>query len=139
MKKIILLSAIAFATASFSNSVIAQTAQSAQSNVDKNGPKIEFKKVKHDYGTVKQGADGTCTFEFKNTGKKPLIISNAQASCGCTVPEWPKQPIAPHKTAVIKVKYDTNRTGPINKSVTITSNATNEPTKVLQIVGTVTQ
>ncbi|HRP89642.1 MAG TPA: DUF1573 domain-containing protein [Edaphocola sp.] len=140
MKKILFLSAIAIATASFSNTVFAQATQTtATAAVDKKGPKIEFKNIKHDYGTIKQGADGTCTFEFKNTGKKPLIISNAQASCGCTVPEWPKQPIAPHKKAVIKVKYDTHRTGPINKSITITSNATNSPTQVLQIVGTVTQ
>jgi hypothetical protein len=50
------------------------------------GPKIEFMKETHDYGTVKYGADGSCTFEFKNTGNEPLIISNAKGSCGCTVP-----------------------------------------------------
>jgi len=102
-----------------------------------NGPKIDFTKETHDYGTIKYGADGSCSFEFKNTGNAPLIISNAKGSCGCTVPEWPKEPIAPGAKASIKVKYDTKRPGAINKSVTITSNAVNEPTKVIRIKGNV--
>lgn len=101
------------------------------------GAKIEFVKETHDYGTIKYGADGTSTFEFKNTGNAPLIISNAKGSCGCTVPEWPKEPIAPGAKGVIKVKYDTKRPGPINKSVIITSNAVNEPSKTIRIKGNV--
>ncbi len=101
------------------------------------GAKIEFKKDTHDYGDLKNGADGTCTFEFKNTGNAPLIISNAKGSCGCTVPEWPKEPILPGKSASITVKYDTKNAGAINKTVTITSNATNEPNKTLRIKGNV--
>jgi hypothetical protein len=101
------------------------------------GAKIEFTKETHDYGTVKYGGDGACVFEFKNTGTEPLIISNAKGSCGCTVPEWPKEPIAPGAKGSIKVKYDTNRPGPISKSVTITSNAINEPSKVIRIKGNV--
>ena len=66
-----------------------------------------------------------------------MIISNAKGSCGCTVPEWPKEPIAPGAKGTIRVKYDTNRPGPINKSVTITSNALNEPNKVIRIKGEV--
>lgn len=102
-----------------------------------NGAKIVFSKEVHDYGTIKNGADGTCSFEFKNTGNAPLILSNAKGSCGCTVPTWPKEPIAPGAKSVIKVKYDTKRAGAINKSVTITSNAVNEPTKTIRIKGTV--
>jgi len=101
------------------------------------GAKIDFAKDVHDYGTVKNGGNGTCTFEFTNTGSEPLIISNAKGSCGCTVPEWPHDPIAPGEKAKITVKYNTKNAGPINKSVTITSNATNEPTKVLRIKGNV--
>lgn len=101
------------------------------------GAKIEFEKEIHDYGTVKYDGKGDCTFEFKNTGNQPLIISNAVGSCGCTVPEWPKAPIAPGAKGVITVKYDTKRPGAINKSITITSNAINEPNKVLRIKGTV--
>lgn len=102
-----------------------------------NGAKIEFMKEVHDYGTIENGANGQCTFEFKNTGNAPLIISNAKGSCGCTVPSWPREPIAPGQTATISVKYDTKRPGAINKSVTITSNATNAPTKVIRIKGSV--
>lgn len=111
----------------------------AQGAAVENGAKIEFTKEVHDYGTVKYGGNGTCTFEFKNTGNAPLIISRAQGSCGCTVPEWPKEPIAPGAKGTLTVKYDTKRPGPINKSVTITSNAINEPTKIVRIKGTVLQ
>ena len=75
-------------------------------------------------------------FKFKNTGKEPLIISNATGSCGCTVPDWPKEPIAPGATASIKVKYDTNRIGGIYKTVTVNSNA-KSGSIVLTIKGTV--
>jgi hypothetical protein len=101
------------------------------------GAKIEFSKETHDYGNIKYDGDPYCTFEFKNTGDEPLIISNAKGSCGCTVPEWPKEPIAPGAKGSIRVKYDTKRPGPINKSITIDSNAINEPMKVLKIVGEV--
>jgi hypothetical protein len=102
------------------------------------GAAIEFEKEVHDYGTMEQHGDGTCEFVFTNTGTAPLIISNAKGSCGCTVPSWPKDPIKPGASSSIKVKYDTKRIGPINKSVTITSNATEEPTKVIRIKGTIT-
>ena len=108
----------------------------AQSDVSK-GAQIEFETEVIDYGTIAQNADGVREFKFKNTGSEPLIISNAKGSCGCTVPEWPKQPILPGESAVMTVKYDTKRVGPINKSVTITSNAANEPTKVIRIKGKV--
>ncbi len=128
MKKLFLSLIVAFVAALALNKVNAQI---------ENGAKIEFTKETHDYGTIKYGSDGTCTFEFKNTGNAPLIISNAKGSCGCTVPEWPKEPIAPGAKGVIKVKYDTKRPGAINKSVTITSNAVNDPTKVIRIKGNV--
>ena len=71
------------------------------------GPTLEMDKTVHDYGEIKQNADGNCSFKFTNTGDAPLIISNAKGSCGCTVPVWPKEPIAPGETSEIKVKYDT--------------------------------
>ena len=98
---------------------------------------IKFEKEVHDYGTIKKGANGVCEFKFKNTGKEPLIISSARGSCGCTVPEWPKEPIKPGESASIKVSYDTQRVGPINKSVTITSNSKTEPNKVVRITGNI--
>jgi hypothetical protein len=103
---------------------VAVAMNSANAQVE-SGAKIDFIKETHDYGTIKYGADGSCTFEFKNIGNAPLIISNAKGSCGCTVPSWPKEPIAPGAKGSIKVQYDTKRPGPINKSVTITSNAVN--------------
>ena len=100
------------------------------------GAEMTFETEVIDYGTIPQNADGVRTFKFTNTGTAPLIISNAKGSCGCTVPTWPKKPIKPGETAEIKVKYATNRLGPINKSVTVTSNATT-PNKVLRIKGNV--
>jgi len=101
------------------------------------GPQLTLDKEIHDYGTIVQNADGLCHFTVTNTGNEPLIISNAKGSCGCTVPKWSDEPILPGGTTVIDVKYATNRIGPINKSVTITSNAVNSPTKVIRIKGNV--
>lgn len=99
--------------------------------------KIEFEKEVHDFGNMKQHGDASTEFKFTNTGTEPLIISNAKGSCGCTVPEWPREPIAPGQSNVIKVKYDSKRIGQINKSVTITSNAGNAATKVIRIKGNI--
>jgi hypothetical protein len=84
---------------------------------------IKMDKMVHDYGTIKKGDNGECVFKFTNSGKEPLVISNCVGSCGCTVPQWPKEPILPGKTGEIKVKYDTQRLGNIYKTVTINSNA----------------
>jgi hypothetical protein len=129
MKKIVGLVVAMFAILTLSMNAVAQQVGG--------GAKIDFKKETHDYGNIKYGANGECTFEFTNTGSAPLIISDAKGSCGCTVPSWPKEPIAPGAKGSIKVKYDTKRPGPITKSVTITSNATNEPNKVIRIKGNV--
>ena len=103
--------------------VFAATALNAQTTIEK-GPKISFSKEVHDYGNIKYDGDPNCSFEFTNTGDEPLIISNAKGSCGCTVPEWPKEPILPGKSAKITVHYNTQgRPGPIFKSVFIQSNA----------------
>jgi hypothetical protein len=98
-------------------------AQDAALNANPNAPEISFAKVLHDYGTVFQGGDGTCEFRFTNTGKEPLILSKPVSSCGCTVPTWPQEPILPGKSDIIKVTYNTNNIGPINKTVTVNSNA----------------
>ncbi|GAA4236589.1 DUF1573 domain-containing protein [Postechiella marina] len=98
--------------------------------------KIDFKADTIDYGTIEKGADGVRIFEFTNTGSAPLIITKASASCGCTVPSWPKTPILPGKSGEIKVKYDTNRVNPIRKTITVLSNA-DTPTVALKIKGLV--
>ncbi len=113
------------------------SAQTSTEQVENpNAPVITFDKFVHDYGTIIQNGDGGCEFLFINDGKEPLILSRPKSSCGCTVPTWPKQPILPGKSDVIKVTYTTNRVGPFNKSVTIYSNASNNPIK-LQIKGKV--
>lgn len=101
------------------------------------GPAIELDKDIHDYGVIQKGGDGACEFTVTNIGTEPLIISKCKGSCGCTVPKCDKNPVLPGETSSISVKYDTKRVGPINKSVTITSNAVNEPTKVVRIKGKV--
>lgn len=118
-------------------SVAGASAQVPPAEVNQSKAEITFEKDVHDYGQVKQGGNGECEFKFTNTGSEPLIISMARGSCGCTVPDWPKQPIKPGETGKIKVKYDTNRPGPINKSVTISSNAKTSPTTILRITGNV--
>lgn len=99
-------------------------------------PEITFESLVHDYGNIMQGDNGTCEFVFKNTGKADLLLTNCRSSCGCTVPEWPKDPIPPGKKATIKVKYNTQRVGAINKSITVESNAVNNRV-VLNIKGNV--
>ena len=101
-----------------------------------NAAQISFTQETIDYGNIKKDANGEREFVFKNTGKEPLIITNCVGSCGCTVPVWPKTPIAPGEKASIKVKYDTRRVGLFQKTVTVTSNA-GTPTKVLTIKGNV--
>ncbi|MCQ0111196.1 DUF1573 domain-containing protein [Zhouia amylolytica] len=99
--------------------------------------KIEFKEETIDYGKIAKGSNGVRVFEFTNTGDAPLVISKAYSSCGCTVPSWPKEPIAPGKTGKIEVKYDTNRPGPIRKTITVITNA-DKKSVALKIKGTVT-
>ena len=109
---------------------------SAQEAVQVGGAEISFEKEVHDYGVIEQNGNGQCEFVFTNTGTEPLLITNARGSCGCTVPEWPREPIAPGASSAIKVKYDTKRIGLINKSVTITSNGETS-TKIIRIKGEV--
>lgn len=88
-----------------------------------NAPEISFDKLVHDYGTIFQAADGGCEFKFTNTGKEPLILQKPITSCGCTTSSWPQEPVLPGKSDVIKVNYNTNNIGPINKTITVNSNA----------------
>lgn len=89
-----------------------------------------------DYGTIDQGGEPLRVAKFKNTGTEPLIISGAKGSCGCTVPNWPKDPIMPGETSQIEIRYDTKRVGAINKTVTVTSNdAAGKHT--IRVIGTI--
>ncbi len=97
---------------------------------------IEFETVQHDFGTIPQGGNGTFEFVFKNTGKVPLILKNVRSSCGCTVPQWPRDPVGKGEKGVIKVIYNTRITGNFSKSISVYSNADKTPV-VLKIRGKV--
>jgi hypothetical protein len=100
-------------------------------------PHIEFTSVVHDFGQIKVNDKATCEFTFTNTGKVPLVLSNVKASCGCTVPEWPKEAVLPGEKGVIKVKYTTvTRPNVINKAIIVVSNADNKQV-ILRIKGEV--
>lgn len=102
-------------------------------------PVITFDKLEHNFGTIRE-QDGRVTtiFTFRNEGMSPLVLSNVRASCGCTTPKWPKQPIEPGESGEIQVTYNPNgRPGHFQKTITVTSNAT-EATKKLYIKGDVT-
>lgn len=86
-------------------------------------PSIEFKTLEHNFGKQEYKASTTYTFEFKNTSKVPLILTSVSASCGCTTPEWPKEPILPGKTGSIKVTYNSQIIGAFTKLVYVYSNA----------------
>ncbi len=94
---------------------------------------INFKQKDHDFGKINQETENKKVFKFTNTGKEPLLISNAVGSCGCTVPEYPKEPIAPGKTGEIVVIYKPGQQkGSQSKTVTLTAN-TEPTTTVLNI------
>lgn len=98
---------------------------------------LKFNTEAHDFGTLNEGPIATYSFEVTNTGNAPVVISNAMASCGCTTPEWKKDPIMPGAKSVIKVGYNTaGRPGNFTKTITVTSNAENA-TVVLTIKGKV--
>ena len=143
MRKIILLAMLTVFGISNSNAqgtskkAKAAVKTVAAKTIKVDGAGMVFENETIDYGTIAHNADGNRQFVFTNNGTKPLIITNTQGSCGCTVPTTPKEPIAPGAKGVIGVKYATDRVGPFTKTVTVTSNASGQATKTLTIKGTV--
>jgi hypothetical protein len=134
MKKIIFSTAMLFA-ATFAT----QAQQPATPAANPNQAEIQFEEESHEFGNIKEGTMATFEFKFKNTGKEPLVLSNVQASCGCTTPSWTREPIAPGKSGVVTATYNSNgRPGSFSKSITVTSNAKSGQ-KVLTIRGFVEQ
>lgn len=85
---------------------------------------ISFKSESFDFGTLEEGPAAEHVFTFTNTGKEPIVIQRVQPSCGCTTPDWTKDPIAPGKTGMIKASYGTQgRPGPFEKTMTVFTNA----------------
>ncbi len=97
---------------------------------------VKFNTEKHDFGKIKQGVPVTYYFEIKNTSDKPIVVENASASCGCTVPEKPEKPINPGGTGKVKVQYNAATVGPFKKDVIIKLAGIDQP-KTVQIVGEV--
>ena len=125
MKKIALF--FTFFILAFANQVQAQESV----------PVISFKENSIDFGDIVQGQKVEHTFVLTNTGKQPLIISNVAATCGCTVPSWPKEPVAPGKSAEIKVSFNsTGKVGKQNSVVRIYSNAS-EPIEKVSLISNV--
>ena len=105
---------------------------------NQSGAEITFKETSHDFGNIPFKGNGSYEFVFVNTGTEPLILTQPKSSCGCTVPEWPRQPILPGESNVIKVTYkNTDRPGNFNKYVTVFSNAAVNKEVKLHIKGTV--
>lgn len=100
-------------------------------------PKIVFEETVFDFDTITQGSDGEHAFTFINEGNAPLLITSAFSSCGCVVPEWSKEPIAPNTKSNIKVKYNTSKIGHFTKVIVVKSNDSTSPKTVLRINGVV--
>ena len=100
--------------------------------------KIEFDSVVYDYGKIKKNSDGNCVFKYKNIGTDVLFITRVAKSCGCTTPEFSREPLMPGQSAEIKVGYDTKLVGKFNKKITVFSNAINNSV-ILTIKGEVVE
>ncbi len=102
------------------------------------GPVMTFESTTVDYGEIERGSERLRTVSFTNTGDAPLVITNARGSCGCTVPDWPKEPIMPGESSSLSINYDTNRLGNINRTIRVSTNEGSDP-HVLLIRGNVVQ
>lgn len=117
-----------------------QSADNTNATTAANGemPVMKFEKEMHDFGKIKSGDKVTYEFKFTNTGKSPLIVKDAIASCGCTKPEWPHTPIKPGESAAIKVTFNSlGKMGLQDKQITITAN-TNPAQNLVHLIGEVT-
>ena len=113
-------------------------AKSRDSEIKKGAASISFGKKEYDFGTVNEGDIVETSYLVTNSGKTDLVITNAQASCGCTVPVWPKNPIKPGATGEVKVKFNTSgKPNRQQKTITLTTN-TESGREVLTLKGSVT-
>ena len=108
---------------------IAQEVATAEAKAD--GAVMTFEEVKYDFGDIYQGDKVEHVFKFENSGNEPLIITNVQTTCGCTAPNWPRDPIAPGQVSEIKVVFNSaGKIGRQNKVITVVSNAVSPTNKV---------
>lgn len=123
MNKLILFGLVLIILASCVN----PTEQQAKSS----GMQIYFAETTHDYGDIPKDSDGTYYFEFKNIGEEAIVINRVRSTCGCTIPDWPREPIEPGKGNKIGVKYNTALAGTFMKSIVVYSSAVNSPVKLI--------
>ena len=116
--------------------VITGCANTPEEKAKVQGQEIWFEEYLHDYGQIEEDSDGTWSFVFKNLGEEAIVINRVRSTCGCTVPDWPREPIEPGASGEITVIYNTSTTGTFLKSVVVYSTAANSPVK-LQIKGKV--
>ncbi|WP_258097843.1 DUF1573 domain-containing protein [Marinoscillum pacificum] len=106
-------------------------AQSADEQTDLNGPKIAFVESSYNFGEIKQGEVVTHVFKYENTGNEALVISNVRTSCGCTAPDWNREPLAPGETTEMTIRFNSRgKMGVQNKIITISSNAVNATERI---------
>ena len=127
MKKVIIIATIILAA---TLQTIAQEAAA---------PKIAFEETVFNFDTIVQNGNAEHVFRFVNEGDAPLLITSAFSSCGCVVPEWPREPLASKASGSIKVKYNTGKTGSFTKAIVVKTNDAVSPTTVLRINGTVVE
>jgi len=117
MKKLVFIAVLALiANAGFSQT--AATTPTPKSDVGE----FEWTASTHDFGKIKQGVPVTYEFKFTNKGKSPLVVTNAQGSCGCTTPNWTRDPVMPGGEGVVKATFNAMAVGPFDKTVTVTAN-----------------
>lgn len=143
MKKLLMMALVATAFAACQQTS-SQTVEEKANEVNVAGapavlaedaPEMKFEKAIYDFGVITMGEKVHYDFKFKNTGKTPLIITNAEATCGCTVPDYPKTPIKPGEEGIIKVIFDSEgKMGMQDKQITLTTNA-NPVAEKLHLVG----
>lgn len=139
MKKLFLSAMVVLVAGSFAVAQNDKTTADTKAVSNPNAPMMKFEHDVFDFGTISQGDKVEHTFVFTNVGKEPLIITEAHGSCGCTVPEWPKEPLKKGEKGSIKVTFNSSgKMGVQEKTITINSNASENP-KILRIKGNIEQ
>jgi len=147
MKKVIVLSILSLSLMTIScdenaakkiKSENLELAKERDNEIKIGGAKIKFEKTEHDFGTINEGEIVETVFSFKNSGKSELIITSAKGSCGCTVPEWPKEPVMPGEEGQIRVKFNSDKKPNLQqKTITLVTN-TEQGKEILKIKAQVT-
>lgn len=137
MKQILVITLVLFFACSLNAQTDVLDAMVEKEVVNPNAGEFLFEKESHDFGTMMEGEKPVFQFKFKNVGKEPIIIKDVKPSCGCTIPDWEKDPIMPGEESFIEATYNSeNRMGRFNKAIRIISNA-KTPTTIIYIKGEV--